>query len=138
MRAKIDEEKGTSDIWELKHVAGGLIDAEFLTQFLQLTNANRHPGVLDQNTAGALSKLVQGHVMPLAEAERLVPAVELYHTLTQILRLCLDRLFVPDEAPRALKDLLARATGLPDFTTLELSLKDSLAAVRDAFERIVR
>jgi len=92
---------------------------------------------LDQNTAGALSKLVEARLISLADAETLVPAVALYHTLTQCLRLCLDRPFVPDEAPRALKDLLARASDMPDFATLEVTLKDSLAAVQEAFERIV-
>ncbi len=137
MRAKIEAEKGTADIWDVKQVPGGLIDAEFLTQFLQIVSAHGHPEVLDQNTAGALSKLVEARVISLADAEILVPAVALYHTLTQCLRLCLDKPFVPDGAPRALKDLLARASDLPDFATLEVTLKDSLAAVQEAFDRIV-
>ena len=61
----------------------------------------------------------------------------LYHTLTQCLRLCLDKPFVPEEAPRALKDLLARASDMPDFATLEAMLKDTLAAVHELYERIV-
>ncbi|MGZ5862515.1 MAG: bifunctional [glutamine synthetase] adenylyltransferase/[glutamine synthetase]-adenylyl-L-tyrosine phosphorylase, partial [Methyloceanibacter sp.] len=137
MRAKIEAEKGTQDIWDLKQVPGGLVDAEFLAQFLQVVSAATHPEVLDQNTASALSKLVDARVITLAEAERLVPAVELYHALTQCLRLCLDKPFVPDEAPRALKDLLARAADMPDFATLEATLKESLAAVKEAFDRIV-
>jgi glutamate-ammonia-ligase adenylyltransferase len=135
MRTKIEAEKGTQDIWDLKHVPGGLIDAEFLTQFLEVVSAAGNPEVLDQSTAGALSKLVQAGVVPLGEAERLVPAVELYHALTQCLRLCLDKPFVPNEAPRALKDLLARAADMPDFATLEVTLKESLVAVNEAFER---
>jgi glutamate-ammonia-ligase adenylyltransferase len=135
MRTKIEAEKGTQDIWDLKHVPGGLIDAEFLTQFLELVSAAGNPEVLDQSTAGALSKLVQAGVVPLGEAERLVSAVELYHALTQCLRLCLEKPFVPNEAPRALKDLLARAADMPDFATLEVTLKESLVAVNEAFER---
>ena len=65
------------------------------------------------------------------DAEILIPAATLYHTLTQCLRLCLDKPFVPDEAPRALKDLLARASDMPDFATLEAMLKDTLAAVHE-------
>ena len=137
MRAKIDEEKGTRDIWDLKHVRGGLIDMEFLTQFLQLVAAHEHPEVLDQNTERALSKLLQAGVISLGDAEILVPAATLYHALTQCLRLCLDKPFVPDEAPRALKDLLARASDMPDFATLEAMLKDTLAAVHELFDRIV-
>jgi hypothetical protein len=33
--------------------------------------------------------------------------------------------------------LLARASDMSDFSTLEAMLKETLAAVRDAFERIV-
>ena len=137
MRDKIDSEKGTRDTWDLKHVRGGLIDVEFLTQFLQLIHAHEHPDVLDQNTAGALSKLLEAGVITLSEAEILTPAATLYHALTQCLRLCLDKPFVPEEAPRALKDLLARSTNMPDFPTLEAMLKDTLAQVHEAFERIV-
>jgi glutamate-ammonia-ligase adenylyltransferase len=77
-------------------------------------------------------------VLSPGDAEILLPAIKLYHTLTQVLRLCLDKPFVPEEAPRGLKELLARASDMPDFPTLEASLKDTLEAVHDAFERIVR
>ena len=137
MRDKIEEEKGTRDIWDLKHVRGGLIDIEFLTQFLQVVSAHKHPEVLDKNIVGALNKLLQAGVITLAQAEVLVPAATLYQGLTQCLRLCLDKPFVPDEAPRALKDLLARASDMPDFATLEGMLKDTLGAVHELYERIV-
>ncbi|HSD92337.1 MAG TPA: bifunctional [glutamine synthetase] adenylyltransferase/[glutamine synthetase]-adenylyl-L-tyrosine phosphorylase [Methyloceanibacter sp.] len=137
MRAKIADEKGHGDIWDLKQARGGLIDLEFIAQFVQIVNAAEHPEVLDQNTEFALSKLSAAGVLSPNDAEILVPAAQLYHTLTQVLRLCLDKPFVAAEAPRALKDLLARAADMPDFATLEASLKDTLAAVREAFERIV-
>jgi len=137
MRDKIEEEKGTRDIWDLKHVRGGLIDIEFLAQFLQVVRAHEHPEVLEQNTVGALSKLLQGGVISLADAEVLIPAATLYHTLTQCLRLCLDKPFVPNEASRVLKDLLARASDMPDFVTLESNLRDTLSAVHTLYNRIV-
>jgi glutamate-ammonia-ligase adenylyltransferase len=137
MRTKIANDKGGSDVWDLKHVRGGLIDLEFITQFLQIVSAAEHSDVLDQNTELALTKLSAAGVVSPGDAEILVPAARLYHTLTQLLRLCLDRPFVADEAPRALKDLLARASDMPDFATLEATLKDTVIAVHEAFERIV-
>jgi glutamate-ammonia-ligase adenylyltransferase len=137
MRARIAEEKGSSHIWDLKQVRGGLIDLEFIAQFLQIVNASAHSDVLDQNTEAALTKLSAAGVLASGDAEVLVPAARLYHTLTQVLRLCLDKPFVAEEAPRALKDLLARASDMPDFSMLEATLKETLLAVRDAFERIV-
>jgi glutamate-ammonia-ligase adenylyltransferase len=137
MRGKIADDKGASDVWDLKQVRGGLIDLEFIAQFLQIVHAAEHPNVLDQNTELALSKLSVAGVLAPGDAEILVPAAQLYHTLTQVLRLCLDKPFVAGEAPRALKDLLARASEMPDFATLEATLKHTLAAVHEAFERIV-
>ncbi len=137
MRLRIEEEKGTRDIWDLKHVRGGLIDLEFLVQFLQLIHAHRNSDVLDQNTAGAVSKLHKAGAITGVEADVLAPAATLYHALTQCLRLCLDKPFVPEEAPRALKELLARATEMPSFTTLESRLKETLGAVSDLYERML-
>lgn len=137
MREKIAEEKGSADPWDLKHARGGLIDLEFVAQYLQIVNAAQHPDILDQNTEMALSKLAAAGVLSPGDSEILVPAARLYHTLTQVLRLCLDKPFKADEAPRALKDLLARAAEMPDFSSLEAALKETLAAVRAAFERLV-
>jgi glutamate-ammonia-ligase adenylyltransferase len=137
MRAKIAGDKGSEDIWDLKQVRGGLIDLEFIAQFLQIVSAAEHPEVLDQNTELALSKLSAAGVLSPGDAEVLVPAAQLYHTLTQVLRLCLDKPYSMADAPRALKNLLARASDMPDFATLEATLKDTLSAVHEAFERIV-
>jgi glutamate-ammonia-ligase adenylyltransferase len=137
MRAKIVAEKGTTDIWDLKQVRGGLIDLEFIAQFLQIVSAAEHPDVLDQNTEMALTKLSAAQVLAPGDAEILVPAARLYHTLTQVLRLCLDKPFVAAEAPRALKDLLARASDMPDFDALEATLENMLSAVHEAFDRII-
>ena len=76
-------------------------------------------------------------VLSPGDAEILIPAARLYHTLTQVLRLCLDNPFAAAEAPLALRELLARASDMPDFDTLEAMLKETLAAVREAFDRIV-
>jgi [glutamine synthetase] adenylyltransferase / [glutamine synthetase]-adenylyl-L-tyrosine phosphorylase len=138
MRAKIADDKGSQGIWDLKQARGGLVDLEFIAQFLQIVSAAAHPDVLDQNTELAFTKLSAAGALSPGDAEILVPAARLYHTLTQVLRLCLDKPFLAEEAPRALKDLLARASDMPDFATLEATLKDTLQAVHEAFDRIVR
>lgn len=137
MRRKIAVEKGTTDIWDLKQVRGGLVDLEFTTQFLQLVNAAEKPEVLDHNTELALTKLADAGVIDRADAELLIPAARLYQSLTQVLRLCLDGHFNADDAPQALRDLLARSADMPDFSTLEATLRDTLSRVHEAFDRLV-
>jgi glutamate-ammonia-ligase adenylyltransferase len=85
----------------------------------------------------ALTKLSAAGVLSPGDSEILIPAARLCHTLTQILRLCLDKPFTADKAPLALRELLGRASDMPDFDTLEATLKDTLAAVHEAFERLV-
>src|ERR1700729_3909368 len=50
MRRLIAKEKGENDIWDLKLAAGGLIDIEFIAQYLQLAFANKPPAILDVST----------------------------------------------------------------------------------------
>ena len=90
MRERIAKEKGTDDIWDLKQVRGGLVDLEFIAQYLQLRYAAAHPEVLDQNTVEAFRKLRDAGVLSAEHADVLIPATRLLHDLTQILRLCLE------------------------------------------------
>jgi glutamate-ammonia-ligase adenylyltransferase len=71
------------------------------------------------------------------DAEVLRPAVQLYHDLTQILRLCLPGAFDPKTAGAGLLRLLARAADVPDFATLEATLADTQRKVRASFVRIL-
>src|SRR5205823_11356956 len=43
MRGAIAKEKGDGEPWDLKYAAGGLIDIEFIAQFLQLVHAAALP-----------------------------------------------------------------------------------------------
>jgi [glutamine synthetase] adenylyltransferase / [glutamine synthetase]-adenylyl-L-tyrosine phosphorylase len=137
MRALIEKEKGTTDIWDLKQVRGGLVDIEFIAQYLQLVHAHAHPEVLHQNTLAALRQLAAAGLIGPADAETLIAAARLVNNLTQVLRLCLDGPFDPAQAPDGLKVLLTRAGEMPDFTHLEAALRQALADVAELFERLV-
>ena len=137
MRSAIATEKGDSERWNLKYVAGGLIDLEFIAQYLQLVHAAGTPDILDTATARALDKAARLGVLPPEEADVLRPAVRLYQNLTQILRLCLSGPFDPKSAGPGLLSLLARAADVPDFATLDAHLAETQARVRASFVRIL-
>jgi glutamate-ammonia-ligase adenylyltransferase len=137
MRARLEREKGTGNIWDLKQVRGGLIDIEFIVQHLQLIHAARHPEILDQNTLGALEKLAQAGLIAPAVAEALRAAARLLHNLMQVLRLCLEGPFEPETAPDGLKSLLARAGEAPDFAHVEADLVARQAEVSALFDELV-
>jgi glutamate-ammonia-ligase adenylyltransferase len=137
MRRAIAQEKGEDQRWDLKYAAGGLIDLEFIAQYLQLVHAARHPDILDTSTARVLDKARQSGLLPAEEADVLRPATRLYHNLTQILRLCLSGPFDPKTAGVGLLGLLARAADLPDFATLDAHLTETQQKVRASFDRIL-
>ena len=137
MRAAIAKEKSDRERWDLKYVAGGLVDIEFIAQYLQLVHANAVPDILDTSTARVLDKAWALRVLPVEDAEVLRPAVQLYQDLTQILRLCLPGAFDPKTAGAGLLRLLARAADVPDFATLEATVIETEKKVRESFVRIL-
>ncbi len=137
MRTAIATEKGSGGRWDLKHAAGGLVDIEFIAQYLQLVHAAEHPGILDPSTARVLEKAARLGLLSKQDADVLRPAVRLYHDLTQVLRLCLTGPFDPKNANAGLLRLLARAADVPDFATLDADLADWQRQVRESFVRIL-
>jgi len=137
MRGAIAKEKGDADPWDLKYASGGLIDIEFIAQYLQLVHAAGTPEILDTSTARVFEKAARLGVLEADDAEVLRPAVRLFHDLTQILRLCLPTAFDPKTASPGVLELLARAADLPDFPALSAHLAETQSAVRARFVRIL-
>jgi glutamate-ammonia-ligase adenylyltransferase len=137
MRGLVEAEKGGEGAWDLKQAPGGMVDIEFLAQYLQLVHGAAHPEVIATETDAALTAAAKAGVLPRAEADVLIPALRLYQALTQLLRLCLNGPFQPDKAAKGLLDRLAEAGELPDFATLDRHLRDTEKAVRGCFERMV-
>jgi glutamate-ammonia-ligase adenylyltransferase len=137
MRQAIAKEKGEDARWDLKYAAGGLIDLEFIAQYLQLVHAAEKPEILDTNTARVLDKAWRLGLLSAEDADVLRPAARLYHNLTQILRLCLPGPFDPKTAGAGLLGLLSRAADLPNFATLDAHLNETRQKVRASFNRIL-
>jgi glutamate-ammonia-ligase adenylyltransferase len=137
MRAIIEAEKGGEGVWDLKQAPGGMVDIEFIAQYLQLIHAAKHPAIISTETDVVLSEAAKAKLIPQNEAEILLPALRLYQALTQILRLCVEGIFDPKETPNGLLELLAQAGELPDFATLDRHLRDTEQAVRECFERLI-
>jgi glutamate-ammonia-ligase adenylyltransferase len=137
MRRAVALEKGESDIWDLKYAAGGLVDIDFIAQYLQLVHAAGKPDILDVSTLQVLDNAARLGVLPQASAEILRSAARLYHDLTQILRLCVTGKFKPDVAGDDLLRVMARAGDAPDFSSLEARVQETQTEVRRVFLALV-
>jgi len=137
MRRAIAQEKGEDDRWELKYAAGGMVDIDFIAQYLQLIHAAEKPDILDVDTLDVIDNAARLGVLPQASAEILRSAGRLYHDLTQVLRLCVIDKFDPKIAGEDLLHVLARAGDAPDFSALDARIKETQAEVRRVFQSVV-
>src|SRR5258705_477933 len=74
MRRAIAQEKGDDKRWDLKYAAGGLVDIEFIAQYLQLVHAAAAPEILDTSSARVLDKAWRLGLLSTQDAEVLRPA----------------------------------------------------------------
>ena len=137
MRRAIALEKGERDVWDLKYAAGGMVDIDFIAQYLQLVHAADKPDILDVATLHVLDNAARLGVLPQSEAEVLRSAARLYHDLTQILRLCVTERFKPETSGEDLLRVMARAGDAPDFSSLEARVKETQTEVRRVFRSVV-
>jgi glutamate-ammonia-ligase adenylyltransferase len=137
MRARIEREHGTDDLWQTKHVRGGLIDIEFIAQYLQLRHAADRPDILATSTTEALSNLRLAGFLEARHAEILLGAHALWSTVQGLLRLTVEGKFVPDRTGDGFKALLVRATGSADFDELQARLAETARNVHAVFRTLI-
>ena len=137
MRRAIAQEKGEDSRWDLKYAAGGMVDLDFIAQYLQLVHGYDFPELFSTNTSRVLEAAARLELIPADDADTLRLASRLLQNLTQVLRLCLTGPFDPRLARPNLLSLLVRAGDVPDFPTLEAHLAETQARVRSAFSRII-
>jgi [glutamine synthetase] adenylyltransferase / [glutamine synthetase]-adenylyl-L-tyrosine phosphorylase len=137
MRAMMLKEHKATSPWDIKRVRGGLVEAEFIAQYLQLVHAPKSPVVLDCNTLNALGKLRDAGVLSPLIADDLRNATRLYHRLTQILRLCLEGDYAPERALPGLNRAVAQAAGTPDVGGAEDLLRQTQSTVSNLFNSLV-
>ncbi|PWC34268.1 bifunctional [glutamine synthetase] adenylyltransferase/[glutamine synthetase]-adenylyl-L-tyrosine phosphorylase [Azospirillum sp. TSO35-2] len=113
MRRRIDKEFGTPNPWNVKYARGGLIDIEFIAQYLQLRHGHDRPDILHIGTAKALRcAAVTGALAPEV-AEELESTLRLWRRVQGFLRLTTAGVLDPKQVSPSLLAGLVRAA-FPD------------------------
>ena len=137
MRNLVAREKVEAGPWNLKLTAGGLMDIEFLAQYLLLGHAHGQPNFYAISTAELIDQAAGFGFLDFETARDLLQAHSLYTNVTQILRVTLAADTPPPAANSAVKRRLAAAAGLPDFAQLVRELDDTRPKVRRIFTRLM-
>ena len=137
MRRRIAAEHPRPSPWDLKNRRGGLIDLEFIAQYLMLREAARSPQVLRRATAEALSALAAAGALPARAEHELFEALALLRQVQAVLTLIGEDgwqqgvFLEPDAAA------LARCAGAIDFARLDADTTAAAARVSAWWERLV-
>jgi glutamate-ammonia-ligase adenylyltransferase len=137
MRARIARERPEESIWAIKDVRGGLIDVEFITQFLQLRYAHDHPEILSHSTIEALRNVADAGLIPAEAGAELIAAAQLWQRILGLLRLCHGDYFYEETAHEGARKILAEAGDAADFGALKKKMVATGEAVRRHFRELI-
>jgi len=130
MRFAIEKEKKTGNIWDVKNIPGGLIDVEFIAQYLVLEQG----AIETMMTRDIFSK----YKSPLETdmIEQLQQAYDLYMDLNILQGICIGKELDINLAPSGFINLICSHFDLPNITSLEAHLKQTQMRVREIFTHI--
>jgi glutamate-ammonia-ligase adenylyltransferase len=142
MRRLIAQEKGEAkpvegDPFDLKYGAGGLLDIEFVAQFLALKHAHDMEEIWEGTPGHVIREAADLGLLSDDQAATLVSAHQLFTSVTQVLYTLVDSTTLPRGANEAVKHRLATAVGLPGFAQLDRELAETRANVREIFNAII-
>jgi glutamate-ammonia-ligase adenylyltransferase len=134
MRDKMARNNPVASIWAIKHMRGGLVDVEFLAQYLLLRHAHDQPAIISRDTAEIFRQLGAHGLIDETEAEMLVDATLFWRRLQNLIRLTGDAASLDGDVATALKDLLVKTTGASDFDGLTARIRATAARVQALFQ----
>jgi glutamate-ammonia-ligase adenylyltransferase len=138
MRRRLEKEFGTENPWNTKHVRGGLLDLEFIAQYLQLRHGSDHPGIFSPHTSTAIGKLRDAGLIQQKIADDLLDAVYLEGVVRTYLRQIFGEKFDPEtQTAPGIRTGLARAAKVDDFAELESALLASQKRVKEIYDELV-
>jgi glutamate-ammonia-ligase adenylyltransferase len=137
MRRRIAAEHLQPPPWELKYRRGGLIDVEFIAQYLMLREAAERPQILHRATADALRALAAAGVLAPAAKRELGAALELLRRVHAVLTLIGENAQRDGNFAEPDAVTLARSAGAVDFNHLVRDITAATTNVRRWYERLI-
>ncbi|MGH6994338.1 MAG: bifunctional [glutamine synthetase] adenylyltransferase/[glutamine synthetase]-adenylyl-L-tyrosine phosphorylase, partial [Stellaceae bacterium] len=137
MRRRIADTRRNPPAFDVKHRPGGLVDIEFIAQFLQLRDAAQAPQILHANTRGALTALAAAGALTQGDCEILIRALTLWRNVQGLLKLTVPEPFDEAATPATVKNLIAHGAAAIDFNALKQDMDAAARAAHGLFRRLV-
>ena len=87
MRDKVHKEH-RRDKWQVKDAKGGLLDIQFISQYLQLEYASKHPNILDQKTNNVFINLKDKKILDKKTTDSIIKISNIQFNVHALISLC--------------------------------------------------
>lgn len=138
MRLKLAENFPTTKIWDVKKIRGGMIDLDFISQYLQLLHAHENPQILSRNSRYVFKGLEKAGIISPEYANKLKNAALLLSAIQTIIRMSFGGNLNEQNTPEGLKKLLIKYTKTNDFPELVTVLKNTESDILEIFNDIIQ
>jgi [glutamine synthetase] adenylyltransferase / [glutamine synthetase]-adenylyl-L-tyrosine phosphorylase len=135
MRARMRRDQKEGGLWDVKRCPGGLIDAEFILQYLLLAHPKVQPA--SARPPDIIAALTAAGALSMTDGEALESGIALWSRIQVMLRLTSEGELPDADTPLGLKQKLAATAGMPDFATLESLMRDTAEAVSGIFQNVI-
>ncbi len=138
MHTKLYQQFGSENKWSIKHCRGGLIDMEFICQYLMLFSGNEYHTIFTPKLSEAIEKLQNIGHFNKETAQKMHSAHEFMQQIQSLIRLCLGKAPTrSDDIPEGLKQTLLQATNLNNFADLESTLEKHQLFIYKLYEKLI-
>ena len=128
---------GRRMVIDIKRGAGGIVDAEFIAQILQLHHAAHRRDLRDTSTRVVLERMIEGEVLDRGDGRGLLLAYERLRQLQKALRLGEGQAGHVLPADPAARSILARAVGAGDAAALTAEVSGLMRQTRRLFDQVL-
>ena len=130
MRDKVAEHYDDKNIWNIKYHSGGMMDADFVVQYLTLIHSKHCPEILDSTQIEyRMNKLSEADLVDSSTINTLLKSRDFITKLLFYLRLCSDGTLNEKTAAEGIRHLLSTVMQCDNFAELRQQLLDEQAAI---------
>ena len=138
MRTRIAREFPTQNPWALKHVRGGMVDMDFIAQYLVLRYAHTHPDIWQRSARKVFEQAQVNGIIGEEITQPLIAAKKFLSDLLSLLRLSAPGGAITDDAPAGLKRLLVAGMRVENFDALKVRTLEMESDVTNAYEAMAQ
>lgn len=132
MRKRIEREKGSNNPWDVKQVSGGVLDIEFIAQWLAIKNGSQAMTLTRDILSDTRHKeLSEDH------RDKLIKAFDLYNSVLQLQRICLGNNEDMESASTGFVEMLTTILDVPDMKTARAFLKSTQKEISEIFKTLL-